>query len=58
MMNKMNTKFHKILCNSLKEILVHNGKIHQVPFSEDTATIEKKIRKLTGVLLSGKHVLS
>ena len=42
----------------LKEILVHNGNIHQVHFSDDMASNERererereRKRKLTGILL-------
>ena len=42
-MNKMNMKFYAI-CAVVKEISVHNGYIHvhQAPFSNDTASNEKK----------------
>ena len=36
----------------LREILVHDGNIHQVPFPDDTASNERvKKKKKTGALL-------
>ena len=44
-MNKMNMKFHEI-CAVVKEISVHNGNIHvhQAPFSNDTASNNKRAK--------------